>query len=205
MSDIICVTNRALCPGDFLQQIEAIAKAAPAAIILREKDLTAIEYERLAKQVLAICRKHDVRCILHSFVDSAIWLRATAIHLPLPILRDMLPEEKAKFTLIGASCHSVREAIEAEKLGCSYVTAGHVFATDCKKGLPPRGTSFLQEVCDAVSIPVYAIGGNTPANMAEIRETHAVGACVMSGLMRCADPKEFLESFDSGKDLNYEV
>ena len=49
--------------------------------------------------------------------------------------------------------------MEAERLGAAYVTAGHIFTTDCKKGLPPRGLDFLKNVCDAVTIPVYGIVG----------------------------------------------
>ena len=46
--------------------------------------------------------------------------------------------------------------MEAERLGATYVTAGHIFTTDCKKGLPPRGLDFLKNVCDAVTIPKTA-------------------------------------------------
>ena len=60
---------------------------------------------------------------------------------------------------LGISIHSVEEAKEAEQLGASYLTAGHIYATDCKRGLPPRGLGFLKEVCREVSIPVYGIGG----------------------------------------------
>ena len=63
------------------------------------------------------------------------------------------------FKVIGTSVHSVEDAIKAEQLGATYMTAGHIFATDCKKGLPPRGLDFLKNVCDTVQIPVYAIGG----------------------------------------------
>lgn len=52
-----------------------------------------------------------------------------------------------------------RRRKEAEQLGASYLTAGHIYATDCKRGLPPRGLGFLKEVCREVSIPVYGIGG----------------------------------------------
>ena len=73
--------------------------------------------------------------------------------------------------------------MEAEKLGCTYITAGHVFATDCKKGLPPRGLSFLKEVCYSVTIPVYAIGGIDENNMEAVRQAGAAGGCMMSGFM----------------------
>ena len=81
--------------------------------------------------------------------------------------------------------------MEAEALGCTYVTAGHVFDTDCKRGLPGRGLGFLKEVCGSVSIPVYAIGGIGPDNIADVRKTGAAGACVMSSAMVCADVQAY--------------
>ena len=195
MSEIICVTNRTLCREDFLTRLERIAACHPAGIILREKDLSPDEYQALAAQVMALCARYDVPCILHSFVDAALALQAEAIHLPLQILREMTLEQKAQFRTIGASCHSAEEALEAQHLGCTYITAGHVFETACKKDLPGRGLDFLKTVCKRVSIPVYAIGGISAGNMRSVRGAGANGACVMSGLMRCEDPKTYLASF----------
>ena len=192
MSDIICVTNRNLCKEDFLKRIEKIAVAHPAGIILREKDLTKEEYRNLAKQVLQICEKHQVSCILHSFTDEAIELSAEAVHLPLSILREMTEEQRSRFKVLGASCHSLEEALEAERLGCTYIIAGHIFATDCKKGLPGRGLDFLKSICENVSIPVYAIGGINGENIADVRNAGAKGACVMSGFMQCEEVHRFL-------------
>lgn len=198
MSDIICVTNRNLCKEDFLKRIEKIAVAHPAGIILREKDLTKEEYRNLAKQVLQICEKHQVSCILHSFTDEAIELSAEAVHLPLSILREMTEEQRSRFKVLGASCHSLEEALEAERLGCTYIIAGHIFATDCKKGLPGRGLDFLKSICENVSIPVYAIGGINGENIADVRNAGAKGACVMSGFMQCEDVETYLNGFALG-------
>lgn len=187
MFDILCVTNRLLCKDDFLCRIEEIAKCNPSGIILREKDLPEKDYKTLAEKVIKICREYNVPCILHSFVDVAIALNAGKIHLPLPLLRRMSETEKANFTAIGASCHSLEEAREAERLGCTYIIAGHIFATDCKKGVPPRGIEFLQSVCEGVSIPVYAIGGINVGNVKEVCKAGAKGACIMSGLMCCEE------------------
>lgn len=198
MSDIICVTNRNLCKEDFLKRIEKIAVAHPAGIILREKDLTKEEYRNLAKQVLQICEKHQVSCILHSFTDEAIELSAEAVHLPLSILREMTEEQRSRFKVLGASCHSLEEALEAERLGCTYIIAGHIFATDCKKGLPGRGLDFLKSICENVSIPVYAIGGINGENIADVCNAGAKGACVMSGFMQCEDVETYLNGFALG-------
>lgn len=192
MSDLICITNRKLCSNNFLDQIEMISSAHPKAIVLREKDLSEKEYEQLARQVMQICQKHGTQCILHSFSNVAIALGATAVHMPLPLLQKMTPQEKSHFQIIGASCHSLEEAKEAQNLGCTYITAGHIFLTDCKKGLPGRGLPFLEEICKTVRIPVYAIGGISSQNMESVRKTGAAGACIMSGFMRCKTVEEIM-------------
>ena len=192
MSDLICITNRKLCSNNFLDQIEMIASAHPKAIVLREKDLSEKEYEQLARQVMRICQKHGTQCILHSFSNVATTLGATAVHMPLPLLQKMTPQEKSHFQIIGASCHSLEEAKEAQNLGCTYITAGHIFLTDCKKGLPGRGLPFLEEICKTVRIPVYEIGGISSQNMESVRKTGAAGACIMSGFMRCKTVEEIM-------------
>ena len=199
MSDLLVVTNRFLCENEeaFLRRVDMLAQAHPAGIILREKDLTEDAYRALAETVLGICRRHGSTCILHNFVRAAKELGADAVHLPLPVLRGLSDEERYRFPIRGASCHSAAEAIEAERLGCTYITAGHIFDTACKQGLPGRGLDFLKQVCKSVSIPVYAIGGISAGNIADVRQCGAGGACVMSGAMTCDDPMEYLRSFEN--------
>ena len=193
--DIICVTNRALCREDFLTRIERLAKAHPAAILLREKDLPETEYAELAGKVLCICKKCRALCILHNYTSGARELHHPALHLPLSVLRTLPETERINFQILGASCHSVADAKEAESLGCTYITAGHIFDTDCKKGLPGRGLEFLREVCASVSIPVYAIGGISPENLISVRAAGATGACIMSSAMTCEDAGSYLALF----------
>ena len=97
---------------------------------------------------------------------------------------EMPEEQKQKFLVRGVSVHSVEDARLAEQCGATYLTAGHVFVTDCKKGLAPRGLDFLHEVCSSVKIPVYAIGGINDKNAASCIREGAAGVCVMSGYMR---------------------
>lgn len=182
----ICITNKSLCKGDYLERITAVAKSHPRAVILREKELGGDEYARLAQKVMDICGENNVQCILHTFIDAAVRLKADAVHLPLDVLRSADQSLLSRFGVIGASCHSVEDAIEAERRGCTYITAGHIYTTDCKRGLAPRGIGFLKEVCDSVSIPVYAIGGIDSSRYSELIRAGAAGACIMSGFM-CGD------------------
>ena len=108
------------------------------------------------------------------------------LHLPLAFLRQISEYERAYFTWLSTSVHSVGEAQEAQALGATVLIAGHIYTTQCKAGLAPRGLGFLQSVCSAVSLPVYAIGGIgfDAAQHAELKANGARGACVMSAYMR---------------------
>lgn len=177
----LVVTNRHLCRRPFLEQIDWLARQRPAGILLREKDLQPEEYERLATDVLSICERRQVPCTLHFYPEVARNLGVSRIHLPLWKLER---EDVSDFSWIGASVHSGPEAVKAQRLGATYVTAGHVFATDCKRGLPPRGLEFLREVCLSVQIPVYGIGGINQNNCGQVLEQQAAGYCLMSSAMR---------------------
>lgn len=85
---------------------------------------------------------------------------------------------------IGTSIHSVEDAVFAESHGADYITAGHIFTTDCKKGLPGRGVDWLKSICNAVSIPMYAIGGISDANVSMLCNCNIAGYCMMSASMK---------------------
>lgn len=184
LEQVICVTNRHLVSGDFLAQIEKVLKCGPKALVLREKDLTEEEYAALAKPVLSLCRNAGVPCMFNGQEELAEKMGADGVHLSLSAAKLRSPGSGLK---LGVSVHSAEEAAEAEKLGASYIFFGHVFETDCKKGLPGRGLEALMRVCQTVSIPVYAIGGISPQNMELCFDAGAAGVCMMSGLMRAGN------------------
>lgn len=194
--NIRCITNRSLAAQDYDIQIEQIARAKPEALILREKDMEEEAYERLAKKVMDICARYEVTCILHNFVNVALRLDAGKIHLPLNKLLELPRKDAARFSVIGASVHSVEEALQAKDAGATYLTASHIFATDCKKGLAPRGLSFLRETVRAVDIPVYALGGICADNAPACIQAGAAGVCVMSECMTHRDVKRVIEKYD---------
>lgn len=202
MFKLLCVTNRRLCREDFLQRVEALAAAGAGGILLREKDLSPEGYRALARQVEEICRRYGTACILHNFVSVALELRAAAFHAPLPVLRQMSRAERCAFPTLGASCHSAEDAEEAQALGCTYITAGHIFDTDSKKGLPGRGLDFLRAVCACVDLPVYAIGGIGEENLAAVKQAGAAGACLMSGPMTCGHVEAYWKSLQKAGEYH---
>lgn len=186
---LICVTNQKLCNDDFLNRINLIAQGKPQAIMLREKELSVPEYKKLAIKVNKICARNEVSLIINQNVETALKMNLKNIQLSMDDLRKS-EKEIREFEQIGASIHSVNDAKEAEKLGATYLIAGHIFPTDCKKGIAPRGLSFLKEVCDSVKIPVFAIGGITKDKLENVLNTGAKGVCIMSEAMTCIKPIE---------------
>lgn len=197
MFKIICVTDRRSCKEDFFTRIEKIASAKPDRIIFRDKDCSDGEYVKFAFKVLEISGKYGVPCSKYFHPDFT-----GDTHMTMPMLQHFPLSEMNYLRLIGVSVHSVEEAVEAEKKGVNYVTAGHIFETSCKPDLAPRGLEFLREVCESVKIPVYAIGGINPQNISQVVRAGAGGACVMSGFMTCENPAEYIKSLRKGAEIS---
>ena len=186
---LIAVTDSATCPRPLPKQIERLAKLTelrPQAVILRAKSLDKAAYRTLALQAQQSCEAAGIALILHSDWQLTRKLGIQNLHLPLALLRQLPACERTYFIRLSTPVHSVEEAIEAQALGATMLIAGHIYTTQCKAGLAPRGLGFLQSVCSAVSLPVYAIGGIgfDAAQHAELKANGARGACVMSAYMR---------------------
>lgn len=174
----IAITNRKLCP-DLLKQIKKLDISDYDYIILREKDLTIDEYTSLAEK--AIESSHKI--VLHYYLDACEILNYKKVHLPFNIFKREI-NRLNNFDIIGVSTHSIKEAVEAERLGASYITASHIFETKCKEGLAPKGIDWLKEICENVSIPVYALGGINENNAQSCIDAGASGVCMMSLAMK---------------------
>lgn len=186
---LIAVTDSASCPRPLAEQIERLTKLTelrPQAVILRAKSLDKAAYRTLALQSQQSCEAAGIALVLHSDWQLARKLGIQNLHLPLALLRQLPACERAHFTWLSTSVHSVGEAQEAQALGATMLIAGHIYTTQCKASLAPRGLGFLQSVCSAVSLPVYAIGGIDfdAEQHAELQANGARGACVMSAYMR---------------------
>lgn len=195
---LICVTQRSSCPDDFLIRMEGIIAQRPARIILREKDLTPEDYEALARKLLPLCEKHGVPLVCNGPI-SGFALPGCGVQLSFP--NRNLPV----FGEFGVSVHAPEEAAALQESHAAYLIAGHVFPTDCKKGVPPRGLEFLQKVCQNARQPVYAIGGITPERVPSVLQAGAAGYCVMSALMKAPDPVRLIQEFYCQEETIHEL
>ena len=195
------ISNRKLCENENLEkQIEKIFSAYQRKIILenfeivaltlREKDLYKNEYLKLVEKICLICQKYRIDLILHQNYDLRLdnKYNVEGLHLNYNTFKSLnknIREELIKkYKKIGVSIHSIDEAKEVENLGATYIVAGHIFKTDCKKDLEPRGLKFIQELSLTLTIPIFAIGGMNQENSHLVINSGAFGVCMMSSLMR---------------------
>ena len=149
---LLAVTNRHLSVHPYPEQIARICQTHPKGLILREKRSGGESYLALAAKVLDICHKYNVPCILHTFWKEAIALGCTSIHLPLPLAAEALCKGFCLLRSLLPSRFLVLPSIpwqkpgKQEHLGVTYLTAGHIYVTDCKKGLAPRVLQFAGSV-----------------------------------------------------------
>ena len=148
----------------------------------------------MAEECKRICDCYQVELMLHSHLRIAREIGTASIHLPYHSFLESINEISA-FDTVSVSVHSVEEACSVEEMGGNSIIAGHIFPTACKKNIPPRGVDYLQSVCAAVKIPVHGIGGINLQNYGAVQKAGAVGICVMSELMACAEPERLIASY----------
>jgi thiamine-phosphate pyrophosphorylase len=187
---LVAVTNRKQCAGPLPTRVSALLDAGINKVILREKDLNEGAFKQLLDETLSAISP-DKRYLLtvNSFTEAAQAAGARSIQVPLAVLQQQ-PNLCEVFSEVGVSVHSVTEARQAEHLGASFLMAGHIFSTTCKPGLESRGLNFLHDICTAVSLPVFAIGGINEKTISATKDAGAAGACLMSRLMTCEKPAE---------------
>lgn len=179
----VFVTDRLSCARPLPRQVELLAAAgAVDAVILREKDLDAAAYGRLAAEVAAVCARCGIAFAAHTQVEEARRIGCAAVHLPLPLLRAQGRPEG--FAWVGTNVHEAEEVGEAEALGADALVASPVFAPSCKPATAARGLPFLRATVRRAHVPVFALGGITAENEPLIRDVGAAGACRMADYAR---------------------
>ncbi|MGO4496088.1 thiamine phosphate synthase [Paenibacillus sp. 2RAB27] len=129
------------------------------------------------------------RLYVNGFPSIALALQTGGLQLPGSTPSLVIQDEFCRgIQRIGVSVHQADEAMWREKEGADYLMFGHIFATNSKQGVPPRGLEQLRQLVHHVNIPVIAIGGMTPARVKSVLDAGASGIAVMSGIWEAADP-----------------
>lgn len=187
---LYAVTDRAWTGSQPLaRQVEAVLQNGATCLQLREKALDPAAFREEARQMAALCRRYGVPLIINDNVEVALACGAAGVHLgqqdmPIAQARRMAGPD----LILGASAHTVQEALEAQAAGADYLGVGAVFSTSTKTDASPLPLTTLREICAAVSIPVVAIGGITETNLLQLTGCGAAGVAVVSAIFGAPDP-----------------
>lgn len=162
--------------------IEAI-EGGTTFLQLREKNLIFEDFVEEAKEIKKVTDKYKIPFVINDNVEVALAMNADGVHIgqsdeELSMARKKLGKNK----IIGVSVHTVEEAIKAEARGADYLGVGAMFVTTSKEDAVPVTTEVLKEICNAVSIPVVAIGGISKNNIKTLTGTNISGIAVISAI-----------------------
>jgi thiamine-phosphate pyrophosphorylase len=189
--DLYLITDRKLTQGrDLCAVLERALEGGVKAIQLREKDLDGKEIFALADKLSVICHRYNAELFINDRIDVALAVDAAGVQLgktslPIATARRLMGSGK----LIGYSTHSPQEAKQAERAGADFVLFGPVYFTPSKAPYgAPQGLTPLKETVGQIALPVYAIGGINPANLAQTMNTGIHGIALISAIIAANDP-----------------
>ena len=186
---LYAVTDRAWVGKQTLyEQVESALKGGVTCVQLREKELDEEAFLKEAFELHDLCKKYNVPFFINDNVDIAIQCHADGIHVGQ---EDMAAADvRAKVgpdMLLGVSAHSVEEARLAVAHGADYLGVGAVFATHTKTDVSEMPRQTLLDICNAVDVPVVAIGGIHKDNILQLRGTGVDGVALVSAIFSAKD------------------
>lgn len=144
---------------DFLERLPRLLDKGIRMVQLREKDLSGLEYYKLALRVRELTHKYNALLFINDRVDIALAVSADGVHLPAEGLPPSAVRKIDKNLIVGYSAHSLDQALYAEKEGADFITLSPIFETKSHPEAKPIGLDLLEEVSQRISIPIYALGG----------------------------------------------
>lgn len=189
------ITDSSLSRAGNISDVKNALKAGVEIIQYRNKHASTKEMFEEALKLRKICK--DATFLINDRVDIALAIGADGVHIgnddmPYGVARKLLGKKK----IIGVTVHSVKEAVEAQKMGADYLGVSPIFSTDTKKDAGiPVGVELIKEIKRFVSIPIIAIGGINLSNASGVIRAGADGLCAISAVVTKRDVKKEIQKF----------
>lgn len=186
---LYAVTDRSWLGEDSLcSQVEKALKGGTTFVQLREKELDEERFLEEAKELRELCKRYRVPFVVNDNVEIALAADADGVHVGQSDMeagnaRAKLGPDK----IIGVSVQTVEQALLAQEHGADYLGAGAVFPTGSKADADEVSHETLKAICDAVDIPVIAIGGIGTDNVRELSGNGLCGVAVISAIFAKED------------------
>lgn len=188
---LYAVTDRHWLKDETLEnQVEKALQGGATFLQLREKSLDDDIFLAEAKEIQKLCKKYQVPFVINDNVDIALAIDADGVHVgqsdmeALDVRKRLGPNK-----IIGVSAQNVQQALLAQKHGADYLGVGAVFPTGSKDDAEDVSFETLKAICQAVDIPVIAIGGITKENVSELKGSGICGIAVISAIFAQKDIK----------------
>lgn len=189
---LYAVTDRAWTGKQNLyEQIESALKGGATCIQIREKNLDEELFLQEAIKIKELCKKYGVPFLINDNVDIAIKCEADGVHVGQ---EDMEVSKVRKLVgdkmIIGVSVQSVEEALYSVKNGADYLGVGAMFSTSTKLDANVISFETLKNICNAVNIPVVAIGGIGKNNIMKLAGSKVNGVALVSAIFGAENIEE---------------
>lgn len=208
MMRLYAVTDRGWLRGKtLLEQVEQALRGGATMVQLREKELDEETFLREAIEMAKLCHRYGVPLLINDNVEIARRSGADGVHvgqedMDAASVRSLLGSEM----IVGVTAKTVEQAVRAQDAGADYLGSGAVFGSATKRNAKPMDKALLKSICNAVSIPVVAIGGINRGNIRELAGTDIAGAAVVSGIFaaediqrECHELRRIAEEITAGK------
>ena len=193
---LYAVTDRSWLKGRTLKEVVKESLDGGVTFLqIREKDLDEADFIKEAKEIQALCKEYKVPFIINDNVDITYSLDADGVHVGQSdmeagdVRRKLGPDK-----IIGVSARTVEQALLAEKNGADYLGVGAAFPTGTKSDAKAVTFETIKAICEAVSIPVVAIGGISSSNLMKLKGTEVNGVAVVSAIYAADDIKAATEN-----------
>lgn len=186
---LYAVTDRTWLNAETLyEQVEKAINGGATIVQLREKNLDEESFLNEALEIQKLCRKYDIPFVINDNVEIAKKINADGVHvgqsdMEAVNVRAILGNDK----ILGVSAQTVEQALLAEKQGADYLGVGAVFPTGSKADADDVSYETLKAICEAVSIPVVAIGGISASNVSALKDSGVSGIAVISAIFAAQD------------------
>ena len=186
---LYAVTDRAWTGKQTLyEQVEAALKGGVTCVQLREKELDETAFLQEAKELCALCRRYGVPFLVNDNVEIAIACGADGIHVGQEDLTaGEVRRRVGENMILGVSVHTVEEARQAVRDGADYLGLGAVFPTSTKTDVEQMPNETLRAICDAVDVPIVAIGGINRGNILRLAGSGVDGVALVSAIFSAED------------------
>lgn len=186
---LYAVTDRAwVGRQSLMEQVECAIKGGATCIQLREKELDFQGFLAQALEIKQLCQTYHIPFIIDDNVEVAIQSGADGVHVgqsdmeAVNVRRLVGPD-----MIVGVSAQTVEQALAAQAAGADYLGVGAVFPTSTKLDAQDVPHDELKRICEAVKIPVVAIGGINRSNILELGGTGVDGVALVSAIFAADD------------------